>query len=99
MPKSFKISLVFCGIAIVLGLVSGVEFGLRLSEVWKNSSFFRFSYLAAFFSVVIAVLANTWSLVRCLMINEPVYAVKSFLLYFFPIGAVFLLLIFVGQGV
>lgn|GEM_PF-2410546 len=99
MPKSFKVSLIFCGIALVFGLVSGFELGLRVFDVWHSRSFFRFSGLFTFFSLALATLVNTWSFISCLRINEPAYAVKNFLLYFFPIGALWLLLAFIGASV
>ena len=99
MPRSFKVSLVLCGVSLVFGLLCGVEYYFGEFDFWKNEIPYRYSSLLAFFSLIVALLANVWSLIRCLWINEPTYAVKNFLLFFFPLGAVMLLLAYVGQSV
>ncbi|MDV7341737.1 hypothetical protein RYZ26_19200 [Terasakiella sp. A23] len=99
MPKSFKVSLILCSISLVCALVAAVEFSFGEFEFWKNDIPYRYSGLSVFFSVTLAAVANTWSLVRCLWIGESLYAIKNVLLYFFPLGFLFFLMILVGSGV
>jgi len=98
-PKPFKIALILIGLSIVAGAVCGLEFVLREYGIWKSTTFFRISYLSFFLALGVTSLGNLWSLVRCLWLNEPVYAVKNFLLFFFPIGVLWLLLFYTSSGV
>lgn len=99
MPKSFKISLALCGVAIIFGLLCGAELYFGEFEFWKNEVPYRYSSLLVFSSLWVASFANAWSLIRCLWIKEPVYAVKNFLFFFFPLGALWFGLLYIGSGV